>query len=96
MSSQPKVWFVTGASVGLGYELVLAVLARGDRIIATMRDPSKMKDAFPDSDNLRILKLDVTAGLETIRRVADNAVAFWGRVDVLVRLMIRSQANFSG
>ncbi|TFK96573.1 hypothetical protein BDV98DRAFT_614345 [Pterulicium gracile] len=79
-----KVWFITGTSVGLGFELVNAVLARGDRVIATARDISNLKDIYPDSDNLRFLKLDVTAGIEAIREVADKAEAFWGHVDVVV------------
>jgi NAD(P)-dependent dehydrogenase (short-subunit alcohol dehydrogenase family) len=32
-----KVWFVTGASRGIGLEIVKAVLESGDKIVATAR-----------------------------------------------------------
>ena len=35
-------------------------------------------------ENLRTQQLDVTAGAEAIAAKAGEAVAFWGRVDVLV------------
>ena len=34
-----KVWFITGSSRGLGRSLAEAVLAHGDRLVATARNP---------------------------------------------------------
>jgi hypothetical protein len=78
-----------GASSGLGYGLVRRALARGDRVIATARSVHKLEAALayvPDDERvrLRILRLNVLAGFEELRRVATTAIAFWGRVDVLV------------
>ncbi|KAJ7461806.1 hypothetical protein B0H11DRAFT_2056129 [Mycena galericulata] len=79
-----KVWLITGASSGLGRSLVSSVLARGDRVIATSRTLEQIDNLEGTSDNLRLLQLDVTAGEELIRcRVAD-AVAAWGRIDIVV------------
>ena len=36
-SIPPTTWFVTGASRGFGRELTEQVLARGDRVAATLR-----------------------------------------------------------
>ena len=37
-----KVWFITGASRGLGREWAIAALERGDRVAATARDPAAL------------------------------------------------------
>ena len=81
-----------GTSSGFGRRLVSSVLARGDRVIATARSLSKLQDSLRSSSsnnieqcsNLRLLQLDVTAGSDAIKATVDEAVAIWGRVDVLV------------
>ncbi|WP_408525529.1 hypothetical protein [Paraburkholderia fungorum] len=35
----PKSWFITGTSTGLGRVLTERLLARGDRVAATLGDP---------------------------------------------------------
>lgn len=44
MSTQGKVWFVTGASSGFGRAIVEEALARGERVVATARDPRSLAD----------------------------------------------------
>ena len=39
-----KVWLVTGSASGLGRNIAEAVLASGDRLVATARDPGRLKD----------------------------------------------------
>jgi NAD(P)-dependent dehydrogenase (short-subunit alcohol dehydrogenase family) len=39
-----KVWFVTGSASGLGRDIAQAVLASGDRLVATARDPRRLDD----------------------------------------------------
>lgn len=39
-----KVWLVTGSASGLGREIAEAVLASGDRLLATARDPRRLND----------------------------------------------------
>jgi NAD(P)-dependent dehydrogenase (short-subunit alcohol dehydrogenase family) len=80
----PKVWFVTGASRGLGRAWTEAALERGDQVAATARDIDSL-DAlavrFPDT--VHLLKLDVTDRPSVDRAVA-AAVAHFGRLDVVV------------
>lgn len=79
-----KVWFVTGATRGIGAEIVKAAFAAGDRIVATGRDPEKIASAFPDAgDALLALPLDVTDPAQIEVAVA-SAVSAFGRIDVLV------------
>jgi len=79
----PQVWFITGTSSGFGHRLVPSALARGDRVIATARSLEKVK-GFEESDNLRLLQLDVTDSEASIKATVAEAVAIWGRIDVLV------------
>ena len=75
-----------GTSSGLGLEIVKSALARGDKVIATARDLSKIQD-FPSkygSDSCRILQLDVTDDFSIIKTRSEEALGFWGRIDVLV------------
>jgi NAD(P)-dependent dehydrogenase (short-subunit alcohol dehydrogenase family) len=83
-SSSSRVWFITGCSSGFGLLLAHELLRRGERVIATARDASKLDDLmtlYPD--NARTLKLDVTKPAE-IESVAKLAVTAFGHVDVLV------------
>ncbi len=73
----------TGTSSGFGREPVYIALARGDKVIATARSLEKIED-FPKSDAIRLMVLDVTEGLENIKRKVKEAVTWFGRIDVLV------------
>lgn len=44
MSTQSKVYLITGCSSGLGYSLAKAAIAAGHKVIATSRNPSKTPD----------------------------------------------------
>src|SRR6266700_832779 len=60
-----STWFITGASRGMGRELAEQVLARGDRVAATLRTPSQLDDlAAAHGDRLWMRQLDVT---DTVR-----------------------------
>lgn len=72
-----KTVLITGCSSGYGLETARHFLARGWRVIATMRTPRP--DLLPASERLRVLALDVTRP-DSIER----AVAAAGPVDVLV------------
>jgi NAD(P)-dependent dehydrogenase (short-subunit alcohol dehydrogenase family) len=79
-----KTWLVTGASRGMGRELVEQLLAGGDRVAATVRRPGQLDDlAERYADRLWVRELDVTdtAGL---RAVLDEAFTSLGRIDVVV------------
>lgn len=82
-SDTSKVWLVTGCSSGLGLLLVQAALAHGDKVVATARDITSL-DAVATNDNCRTLALDVTASQADLDRKMIEAIALFGRVDVLV------------
>ncbi|KAJ3046494.1 hypothetical protein HK097_000810 [Rhizophlyctis rosea] len=77
-----NVWLITGTSSGFGRELTLQVLARGDKVIATARDTSKLSDLV--SKGAHALTLDVTSPPEQIQKVIGEAIAVYGRIDILV------------
>lgn len=82
--SEKKVWFITGASSGLGRALAEEVLAQGFRVIATARKPEVLQDLvekYPDA--ARAVKLDVT-NLRNVKSSIANAVKEFGRIDVVV------------
>ena len=79
-----KTWFITGASRGFGRELTEQLLARGDRVAATLRKPDQLADlAAVHGDRLWVRALDVT-DTAAMREVVDAAFAELGRIDVVV------------
>jgi NAD(P)-dependent dehydrogenase (short-subunit alcohol dehydrogenase family) len=79
-----KTWFITGTSSGFGRDLTEQLLARGDRVAATLRRPEALDDlAERDGDRLWVRALDVT-DTAAIRAVVDAAFAELGRIDVVV------------
>jgi NAD(P)-dependent dehydrogenase (short-subunit alcohol dehydrogenase family) len=79
-----KIWFITGSSRGLGRSLTEAVLAKGDKVAATARNPEQLKDlADKYPDQLYPVQLDVT-NKEQIVSAVENTVKHFGRIDVLV------------
>ena len=79
-----KTWFITGTSSGFGRILTEKLLARGDRVAATLRKANALDDLKSRyGDRLWIAPLDVT-DLDAVREVVDRAFAELGRVDVVV------------
>lgn len=79
-----KVWLVTGSSRGLGRDIAEAVLAHGDRLVATARRPEQLADLVARyGDRVRAVALDV-ADAEAARAAVAFAVDAFGRLDVLV------------
>jgi NAD(P)-dependent dehydrogenase (short-subunit alcohol dehydrogenase family) len=79
-----KVWFVTGSASGLGRAIAEAVLASGDRLIATARDPQQLQEIVKTyGDQIRTAPLDVPDETAAFAAVGVAVDAF-GRLDVLV------------
>jgi short chain dehydrogenase len=82
--SATKVWIVTGSASGLGRNIALAVLASGDRLVATARDPRRLEDLVQKyGDQIRTAPLDV-ADEDAACRAVQAAVDAFGRLDVVV------------
>lgn len=60
-------------SSGFGRDLVLSVLKRGDKVIATARGSSVQRLQDLKAEGAEILELDVAAPLDTIKEVAKEA-----------------------
>lgn len=80
--SSPKVWFITGCSSGLGTQLTVAALARGDKVIATARNIAKLEPV--KAAGAATLALDITAGDAKVQSVIDEALKIFGTIDILV------------
>ncbi|NUW33104.1 SDR family NAD(P)-dependent oxidoreductase [Nonomuraea sp. SMC257] len=79
-----SVWFVTGASRGLGAEIVREALSRGHSVVATARDAEAILTAYPDKPaGLLAVTADVTSQ-EQVRAAVDAGLAEFGRIDVVV------------
>jgi len=79
-----KIWFITGSSRGLGRSLTAAVLATGDKVAATARDPKQLDDLkaqYPGQ--ILPIPLDVTDSTQ-IAKAVEQTVKTFGRIDVLV------------
>lgn len=78
-----KIWFITGASRGLGADIAKAALRAGDRVVATSRSAASVEKALGASDSVLALDLDVTRP-EQADVAVKAAMARFGRIDVLV------------
>jgi len=79
-----NVWFITGASSGIGLEISKAALAAGYQVVATGRDLDKVIKAIgATSSNLLTLKMDVTNAKE-IDAAVKSAIDKFSAIDVLV------------
>lgn len=87
-----RVWFVTGATSGLG-AITEAAAAAGDVVIGLDRRPIQLQDlaaAFPD--RVEPLGLDVT-DLPSARAAVADVLQRYGRIDVLVNNAGRGQVG---
>ena len=79
-----KIWFITGASRGLGHAWAQAALARGDKVVAAVRSVESVAalvDAFGES--ILPVAVDV-ADRASVFAAVDAAIARFGRLDVVV------------
>ncbi|MGF6373884.1 NAD(P)-dependent dehydrogenase (short-subunit alcohol dehydrogenase family) [Paraburkholderia sp. RAU6.4a] len=82
--TSPAVWFITGVSSGFGRSLAQAVLARGDKVVGTVRNDAQITP-FENLAPGRAhgVLLDVTDAAAVPRAVA-QAIERAGPIDVLV------------
>jgi NAD(P)-dependent dehydrogenase (short-subunit alcohol dehydrogenase family) len=80
-----KVWFITGASSGIGAGIAKGALNAGDRVVATARNLDKARAALRGvaDENLAFVQLDVTNESQANAAV-EHAVSQFGRIDVAV------------
>jgi len=78
-----KVWFVTGASKGLGLTLVKKLLSKGNRVAATSRSVNDLSKAVGDNDNFLPLSVDLMSE-ESVETAVNKTISKFGQVDVVV------------
>ena len=81
--SNKKIWFITGASRGMGGDFAKAALTAGHAVVASGRESAAVSKALGQSNDLLTVKLDVTSRADAEAAVR-AAVDRFGRIDVLV------------
>ncbi|KAI9836061.1 MAG: hypothetical protein M1819_001672 [Sarea resinae] len=80
----PKTWLITGTSSGIGLELALKALSRGDKVVATSRRPDGPALADLKSKGATIVQLDQNKSLEHVKAAVNEAIKAYGGIDILV------------
>ena len=81
----PATWFVTGASHGLGRELVRQLLDRGHQVAATTRSPERLTGSRAGTDTSRLLVMPVDlANEKEVSTAVAAAEERFGAIDVVV------------
>lgn len=79
-----KIWFVTGASKGLGLTLVQKLLASGNKVAATSRSLEDLQKAV-GNDSPQFLPLATNLKSEaSVQEAIQKTIAHFGRIDVVV------------
>lgn len=79
-----KVWFVTGASKGLGLALVKLLLSNGNKVAATSRHAADIEKQITDHrENLLALTVDI-ADDENVNKSIQQTMEKFGRLDIVV------------
>jgi len=78
-----KVWFVTGASKGLGLTLVKKLLSIGHNVAATSRNLSDLSKAVGDFENFLPLAVDLISE-ESVESAISQTISKFGQLDVVV------------
>jgi NAD(P)-dependent dehydrogenase (short-subunit alcohol dehydrogenase family) len=82
--SDGKVWFITGSSRGFGRVWAEAALKRGDKVVATARNPAVLQPLVAAyGPSVLPLALDVTDRTAAFEAVAKGKQAF-GQLDVVL------------
>jgi NAD(P)-dependent dehydrogenase (short-subunit alcohol dehydrogenase family) len=78
-----RVWFITGASRGLGALIARAALDDGNAVVAAGRNVEAIVERLGESPALLPVALDVTSEAQA-KAAVEAAVAKFGRIDVLI------------
>ena len=81
--STKKVWFVTGASKGLGLTLVKSLLDNGYRVAATSRTADALRREIKTSSDFLPLQADV-ADEKSVQLAIAKTIETFGGIDVVV------------
>jgi NAD(P)-dependent dehydrogenase (short-subunit alcohol dehydrogenase family) len=82
--TEPKVWFITGVSSGIGKCLAEEVIQAGDKVVGTLRKAEQV-EYFNQlhAGKALAVQMDVTKPGQ-VQEAVDKAVETFGRIDVVV------------
>tara|TARA_R110001606_G_scaffold40185_1_gene109924 strand:+ start:153 stop:992 length:840 start_codon:yes stop_codon:yes gene_type:complete len=79
-----KVWFITGASKGLGLILTKKLLLQGCNVASTSRNKqSLIKEIGEENEKFLPIEMDLTEN-ENVKKAIETTINHFGRIDVLV------------
>jgi NADP-dependent 3-hydroxy acid dehydrogenase YdfG len=78
----PKVWLITGCTSGFGAQFVHELLSRGEKVIASARNSSRLLPL--QQKGAAIIELDVTSPQSVIDAAIQEAISIYGYIDVLI------------
>lgn len=79
-----KIWFVTGASKGMGLLLTKLLLDKGDKVAAASRNTDQLKQSVGiESDSFLPIELDITNS-EAVKKAINKTIEYFGGLDVAV------------
>lgn len=79
-----RVWFITGASKGLGLSLAKKLLADGYAVAATSRNKQALIDEMGEkTETFLPIEMDLTQN-KNVEKAIDSTIFHFGRIDVVV------------
>lgn len=78
-----KVWYITGASKGIGRSLVKQLLLQGNNVAATSRQIAALSDIKGTQGNFLPLQVDLT-NEQSIATSLEKTIGTFGKIDVIV------------
>ncbi|MCI5941494.1 MAG: SDR family NAD(P)-dependent oxidoreductase [Ligilactobacillus animalis] len=84
---EQKVWLVTGASKGIGLQIVLEALKAGNIVVGTSRDAQKLSQAVATElgeTSKNFWAVEMAFDETSINTTVAQVIAKYGRIDVLV------------
>ena len=81
---EQKIWFITGASKGFGFEIAKAALQAGDKVAGTVRNNgSAVNSSLGNHPNLLVVEMDVTKENE-VKDAVQKAIDHFGKLDIVL------------
>ena len=79
-----KVWFITGASKGLGLILTKKLLLEGYHVASTSRNKQALiKEIGEENEKFLPIEMDLTKN-ENVKKAIETTISHFGRIDVLI------------
>lgn len=88
-----KIWFVTGASKGMGLTLVKKLLGKGYQVAATSRTKADLEQAVGSHANFLPLNLNLIDEQE-VKKAISSTIEHFGGLDVVVNNAGYGQVGF--